>query len=233
MESKIKSSFIPQDAGKQARPKPSIGDGSDLLMLGAIILLMASLTLAGGVFLYSKYLGNSIAVKQSSIDRARAAIEPALIEELSRLDIRMRSSDALLGRHVSMSTVFSLLEQITLQSIELTELGIISSGSEAVKIVLKGAAKSVNSIALQSDLYGKSGIITSPIFSDINRKSNGLTQFRVDALLNLNAIRYRNLIAGGRSIDQAAAEEEALLQQQVDTEETTPFGAPPSGESQQ
>lgn len=201
MESQIKSSFIPQDVGKQA---PSVrrgaSGGGDLFVLGAIILLVASIALAAAVFLYSQYLTSSIASKQDSIDRARAAIEPALIEELARLDARMSASDLLLQQHLAPSVIFDLLEQITLQSIALSEFTLISEGVDSLKITMKGQAESVNSIALQSDLYGRSGVITSPIFSDINRNADGLMDFRVDAILNPNAMRYVRLVEANTGV---------------------------------
>lgn len=228
MESQIKSSFIPQDVGKQSRPtRVKTGSGSDLLMLGAIILLIASLTLAGGVFLYSKYLNNSISVKQGSIDRARAAIDPGLIEELSRLDNRMDASGALLAQHLSLSAVFALLEQITLESVQLNELSITTDGNNTIALQLDGEAESVNSIALQSDLYGKSGIITSPIFSDITRKTNGLTSFHIDALLNPDAIRYRNLYS-----TQQQRQTETTEQPQQTTESPSATTTPSSESSE-
>lgn len=200
MESQIKASFIPQDVGK-IRPavrRMSAG-GSDLIVLAAIILVVASIALAAAVFLYAQFLQNSIVSKQDSIDRARASLEPALIEELSRLDARMGASDTLLQRHVAPSILFDLLEQITLQSIALTDLSVSSEGLDTIKISMKGEAQSVNSIALQSDLYGRSGVITSPIFSDINRATDGLMHFKVDAILNPNAMRYARLVGAAPS----------------------------------
>lgn len=195
MESQIKASFIPQDVGK-ARPavRRMAAGGSDLIVLASIILMVASVALAAAVFLYAQFLQNSIVSKQDSIDRARASLEPALIEELSRLDARMGASDTLLQRHVAPSILFDLLEQITLQSIALTDLSVSSEGLDTIKISMKGEAQSVNSIALQSDLYGRSGVITSPIFSDINRATDGLMHFKVDAILNPNAMRYARLV---------------------------------------
>lgn len=200
MESQIKSSFIPQDVGKETRKRPIGAGGGDLLVLGAIIILIASISLAVAVFLYTQYLSTTIAGKQQSIDRARAAIEPGLIEELARLDARMRSSGLLLSRHVAPSILFEVLEQITLQSVVLTDLGLTTEAPDSIRLHVEGLARSVNSIALQSDLYGKSGLITSPIFSDINRDGNGLMHFDVKALINPNDFRYARLVEAARSL---------------------------------
>ena len=204
MESQIKASFIPQDVGTEPKlRRGGTSGGSDLLVLAAIILLVASIALAASVFLYAQYLQGTITSKQASIDRARAAIEPALIDELARLDARMASAATLLGQHVAPSVVFDLLEQITLHSIALTDFSLTTEGVNSLKISMKGEAQSVNSIALQSDLYGRSGIITSPIFSDINRGTDGLMQFRVDAILNPTALRYARLVENAAAAGSA------------------------------
>ena len=236
MESQIKASFIPQDVGKAPVLKRRGGaGGSDLFILGGIILLVASVALAASVFLYVQYLQNSIVSKQDSIDRARAALEPALIDELSRLDARMKAADVLLQLHTAPSIVFNLLEQITLQSIQLTDFELTTDGMSSLKITMKGEAESVNSIALQSDLYGRSGIITSPIFSDINRASDGLMSFRVDAILNPDAVRYSKLINTAGTATTNTTGQPTTLQTTVDQAgqaptdaSTTPQGSGPS-----
>jgi len=221
MESQIKSSFIPQDVGKEPTARRvSGGSAGDLFVLGAIIVLIAALSLAVAVFLYTQYLNTTVASKQQSIDRARAAIEPALIEELSRLDARMRSSGILLGRHVAPSIFFDVLEQITLQSVVLTSLGLTTSGPDSIKITMEGLARSVNSIALQSDLYSKSGLITSPIFSDINRQEKGM-HFKVDALLNPNNFHYSRLVEAQQGTQQFGSSEPLLQSPGAPTDRTT------------
>lgn len=217
MESQIKSSFIPQDTVTPVKRRIVVGNGGDLLVLVATILMVASAALAGSVFLYNKYLENSIASKQQSIQRAQAAIEPALIKELSKLDSRLNASDLLLGAHISVASVFSVLEQVTLQSIELTDFSMVTEAPDSIKLTLKGLARSVNAIALQSDLYSRSGVITSPIFSDINRTNDGLTQFRVDAELNASALRYRTLLSAAAGQQNAAQEQQ--IQQQIQQQE--------------
>lgn len=226
MESQIKSSFIPQDVGKEVR-KSSPGAGGDLLVLGAIILLIASVSLAVAVFLYTQYLNTTIAGKQQSIDRARAAIEPALIEELARLDARMRSSGLLLSRHVAPSILFEALEQITLQSVVLTDLGLTTEAPDAIRLHIEGLARSVNSIALQSDLYSKSGLITSPIFSDINRDSNGLMHFEVKALINPNNFHYARLVEAASALQGSQFEQQVVPDTQG-TEQPDAEGSVPS-----
>ena len=215
MESQIKSSFIPEDTVAPKRKHGVVmSSGGDLLLLLGTIALVASGALAGAAFLYHRYVENDISVKQQSIQRAQDAIEPALIQELSRLDARMQSADTLLDSHISTAAVFSILEEVTLQSISFTDFSLITDAPGSIKLTLRGMARSVNAIALQSDLFGKSGVITNAIFSDINRNAEGFTQFRVDATLNTAALGYRTLLT-------AAANGQSLLRSEQQMAETT------------
>ncbi len=54
---------------------------------------------------------------------------------------------------------------------------------------MEGVAQSVNSIALQAEIFSKNGVIASPIFSDIQRQPEGV-HFSLSALINPAAINY-------------------------------------------
>lgn len=220
MDSKITSSFIPRDTARSGPTGPAYASGGfDLLMLGGIILFVASVSLAIGVFLYLQFVESSLAGKSEQLQRAQEAFEPALIAELTRLDDRMTAADDVLNQHLAPSELFRILEDLTLETISLTSLNFEANSGGNVSVSLAGVARSVNSIALQADLFGKHVAITSPIFSNINRDENGVL-FDVSATLNPTAIRYSNIL---NSRTQPAA----LPQDELPQEETNiPFFAP-------
>lgn len=194
MESQIKSSFIPPDTGAVPQPRRSKKSGGvDLALLAGVILLVASLAIAVGVFLYVQYLENSLASKQEQLERARAAFEPSLIEELTRLDNRLTLAGDLLYNHTAPSELFRVLEELTLETVSFRDMQFMVESPSRMSLTLSGDAASVNSIALQADLFGKHTAISSPIFSNINRAQNGIVQFDVSALINPNAIKYVNV----------------------------------------
>src|SRR3989344_1315253 len=183
MESNIRSSFIPQSpilAPTQGQKKK--GGGFDMFMLLALVLFIASATLAVGVFLYVQYMNASSASKLDQLERAKAAFEPALIAELTRLDDRMRAADEVLSIHVAPSALlrvfeqpttptaalpappralFRVLEQLTLQTVAFSALDFAAQNSTDMTLAMQGVAQSVNSIALEADLLSKSGVISN------------------------------------------------------------------------
>lgn len=197
-ESPIQSSFIPRDASAPAGVKPQRGGLYDLLMLVSVVLFIASVVLAVGVFLYVQFLQSESASKLQQLQRAEAAFEPKLIEKLTKLDDRMRAADDILSAHIAPSVVFAILEQTTLETVQFRSLDFQAGTPDQIQLRLEGTAQSVNSIALQADIFGKSSVITDPIFSGIQRQSDGVS-FSVSAFIKPSAIRYASVAAAALS----------------------------------
>ena len=123
------------------------------------------------------------------LERAKAAFEPSLIQEITRLDDRMRAADIILSNHIALSVFFHMLEQVTLTTVSFRSLDFEATDPQNMTIKMDGIAKSVNSVALQADTFSKVGVIVSPIFSNINRELDGV-RFSLTALLNPASLRY-------------------------------------------
>lgn len=226
MESGIQSSFIPKDAGKvAAAPRLERSGGlPDLLLLLAIVLFVASLALAGGVFLYQQYLSTSAASKLAQLKTAQEAFDPALIQEITRLDDRMRIADQVLGKHVAPTAIFLALQQATLTTVSFSSLSIESNDPSKITMEMNGVAQSVNSIALEADILSRNGVVTNPIFSGITRKEDGV-HFTLEALINPAAINYVALVSGAARAMQQEAQPAAAPAEPVPA---SPFGSSPS-----
>lgn len=193
METGIKSSFIPQAPVVGSSAPRRRGSSFDFLVLLALVLFVASATLAVGVFLYVQFLQSSNASKLEQLERAKAAFEPSLIQELTRLDDRMRAADEVLAQHIAPTTLFKLLEQLTLQTVSFSSFT-FKTANDTISLSMQGLAQSVNSIALQADLLSRSGTIVNPIFSDINRQIGGV-RFNFTADVRREALLFRSLVA--------------------------------------
>ncbi len=220
MESNIRSSFIPQ----APISSPSMGarrdrkGGADLALLAGFVFFFASVVLAVGVFLYIQYLTTAAESKRAQLQRAKEAFEPALIAELTRLDDRMKAADVVLGNHTSPSDIFYLLQQLTLQTVSFSNFSFVAQNEREMDVTMQGLAQSVNSIALQADLLSKSGLIVNPIFSNINRTTEGV-RFDFVALVDPEKLRYRSVDVVAPSTPQEASSE------------LSPFEASPSPRS--
>jgi len=205
METGIKSSFIPSDATSlSSSPRiPTRTGFADLLVLISIVLVVASVALAAAVFLYLQYMQTSSASKLEQLERAKDAFEPSLIQELTRLDDRMRAGSQVLQNHIAPTAFFRVLEQLTLQTVAFGNLDFQAVDHQNITIKMAGLAASVNSIALQADYMSRSGMITSPIFSNINRAAGGF-QFELAANINPSSLRYAQIGFAPAPVDPQA-----------------------------
>ena len=222
METGIQSSFIPKEAGKVsavARPISGGGGLAELFVLAAVILLVASVALAGGVFLYQQFLRQQATSKAEQLKRAEAAFEPSLIQQLTRLDDRMHAADTLLNAHLAPSVFFSSLDQATLTTVSFTDLVIAATDANQTNIKMNGVARSVNSVALQADLFGKNAVISNPIFSNIDHQPDGV-HFSLTALINTAAMNYGQVLT---SSQQAASPAPQVQTPATTTTPASPF----------
>jgi len=228
MESPVQSSFIPRDAGTPSRVQSGGRGGlSELFLLISILLLVVSGALAAGVFLYTQYLETSTKSKLDQLNRAEAAFDPSLVQQLTRLDNRMRAGEALLSAHVAPSQLFATLEQTTAQDISFSSLSYDASDPTQISLKMNGVAGSVNSIALQAQLFSQSGLITSPIFSNIDAEQDGI-HFSFSGLVNPSAISYGKLV--GASAPSPQAQPQTQTQTQAPA---SPFESSGSGSATQ
>ncbi len=181
----------------------------DLFFLAAIVLCVASLALATGLFLYVQYLQSASTSKVDQLQRAKAAFEPSLIQELTRLDDRMRAAGDVLGAHLAPSAFFRMLEGTTITTVAFQSLDFQAQDSQHMTVKMDGLADSVNSIALQADLFSKGGMLTSPIFSNINREQDGV-HFSLSGIVNPVSINYVQEMAASAAGSQPAAVQGAV-----------------------
>ncbi|HEV3244873.1 MAG TPA: PilN domain-containing protein [Candidatus Paceibacterota bacterium] len=194
MDSSTQPTFLPHEAVTTVPARRAGGGLSELLLLVSIILFIVSAALAGGVFLYDQYLQNSNASKLSQLQSAQAAFDPALVQQLTRLDSRMSSAESLLSAHLAPSQFFSMLDQSTVQDVSFTSLSYNATNPRQVTLTMTGVAGSVNAIALQAEVFSQSGVITNPIFSNIDAEQDGV-HFNFTALVNPSALSYQSYVA--------------------------------------
>lgn len=219
--------FIPHDTAVAAAPRAHKGGLNDLLLLCGIVLLVASGALAVGVFLYQQFLQTQNTAKVSQLQRAEAAFEPSLIAQITRLDDRMHAASTLLGNHLAPTAFFQALDQSTLQTVSFQTLDIEAPDAAHITLKMQGVAQSVNSIALQADVFSKSNIITSPIFSNIARQSDGV-HFDLTAVVNPAALNFASLVSSaGAALPNSAAPASSTVSP------SSPFGGSQAPSTQQ
>ena len=192
----VPSSFIPHDTAESSRARRASTAGlTDLLLLFSIVILIASAALGIGVFLYQQYLVTSEKSKIDQLDHAKKQFDPVFVQNVMRLDDRMRSAEKILAAHIAPTALFQALQQTTLTTIAFRSLDFAIDSNQHPTIKMSGVAQSVNSIALQEDLFSKGTVVNSPIFSGIDRQLDGV-HFNLNAVVNAQAINYTQIVNG-------------------------------------
>ncbi len=172
------TSFIPKKP-LVVTPSQYQARGVSIVVLVSVIIFVTTAALAGGVFVYKNILKNDIANMQESLARARSAFEPELIEKLQRLDKRMMAAQIILHDHLATSALFDVLSRATLQTVRFTGFQVGIDEKRSVVVNMRGQARDYQSVALQSDQFGKTKGIRNPVFSGLTLDSFGRVQFEV------------------------------------------------------
>jgi hypothetical protein len=196
MEQNIHTSFIPKKSLSTVSQRERKSDNIGIIFMLTLIIFIGAIAIAISAFLYQQFLLQSIEKKKASLELAQGRFEPALIEKMSRLDIRMQSAENILSKHKAVSSFFQLLEENTLVSIQFENLSYKTDETTSrVSVSMKGTASNFNSVALQSDIFGKNKFIQESIFSNLNLDNKGSVIFDFTAFIDPRLISYENTLS--------------------------------------
>lgn len=221
MESNIKASFIPKDAGNlgqvaaSSRSYTRARSGlTDVLVLFGVVLLIASIALGVGAFLYLNYLQSSYTNGIETLKRS--GNDDAFITEATRSANRMSVAGELLSTHTAPRILFDLLEQLTLTTIAYEDLKYDATQGGEIVLSMQGVAASVNSIALQAEKLSENPAFSSPIFTNMSRQKDGV-HFLLTTNINPAALNFGNTII---------PQQEVMNEPQQPTPESIPLFTP-------
>ncbi len=190
MEPQTPASFIPKkslDGGMRTRTSGALGG---LFFLVGLFLFIVSVTAAGGVFAYKGYLKTSITDKSASLKKAKDSFNLAAIEDLTRVDLRIKQAGVLLQKHIAPSAIFSFLSLQTLQNVQFVSFNYALQDDGSAAVDLEGVAASFSTVALQSDQFAASKVLKDIVFSNIKVEAGGKITFSVKATIDPSLISY-------------------------------------------
>lgn len=201
MEPKFQSSFIPKgpvSSASMATQNYAVRKPKSILGFLAMLIFVFSLLGAAAVLGYKFYLSYSIKTLAAEVEAGKAAIEEETVQEIMRLNNRMLSAETLIDKHLIITPFLDFLEKSTLRTVRFREFSYIAENS-ALRLNMKGEARSYSSLAQQAELFKKSKDIKNPTFSDISLDDKGNVTFTVSLELDRNFLSY------GREVERTAA----------------------------
>lgn len=215
MENQSNTSFIPKARVPTSSRKSY--NWTSMLFVFSFILFLLTVFLSGGVFFYNKYLTENIQKKKEYLNKSKEAFEPKLINEIKKLDTRIKVAEKILNSHTTPLLIFRELEANTLSSVSFNSFSYENTNDGNHIVSMNGSARKFNSLALQSELFGKMDIFKNPIFSGLGLGSKGNISFKFNSEIDPGRMLFRNL-----NLDEENKEEETLDpddKEKVDEEE--------------
>jgi hypothetical protein len=201
MDQKFQTSFIPK---KPVLETVKFGGNTSgiFYILGEIVFIFAVI-ISVSTFAYQKFLESQIVKMQSSMGQAKENVQPDLIHELSRANLRFVSAKQVINNHTVVSQFFNLLESLTLQTLRFSDFSYSIDQSGQINVMMTGEARSYSTVALQSDIFSKNPGLKDPQFSNLDLNSNGNVIFTFKTKVNPVVVSYVKLLGTEPSTPQA------------------------------
>lgn len=200
MAIQIQTSFIsPKTPAVLSVPRAMGGRRVNLFFFFALLVFFGVLGLSVTVFFYKSRLIETITRLDASLIQAKKSFDPEFVAEVSRLRARIEGAKELLLSHRALSPLFDILEEKTLKSVRFQNFHFSAGNGRDITIGMIGEAKSFNSIALQSDVFGVERSFKDPVFSDFSLDESGNVIFNFKTAIDPKLLLYRETLLGTAS----------------------------------
>jgi hypothetical protein len=189
-----KLSFIPQ---KKFEPALYKGRGLGFAIIISFLLFFISIGTYGGLWLYKNNLSGQTAVLADSLEKAKAAFDIPMINNLGQVSGKIDSSKKLLEQHISPLPILDTLAKDTLKTVRFKGFRYAASKAEGTVITMEGSANDYSSLALQGDVFEKDKNIKSVSFSGLGLGEKGVVNFGVKLTLDPSMIIFKGEEKGG------------------------------------
>ncbi|MEK7607500.1 MAG: hypothetical protein AAB484_01050 [Patescibacteria group bacterium] len=190
MDPQFKTSFIPRKPIVAQAVGRSVSTSINLFSLLATTLFIVVIALSGGVFFYKSLIKKQIESNKVTLERAKGAFEPELIEQIIRLDTRIETSKKLLAGHLAITPFFDFLSTVTLSTVRFKDFSFSYLASDKINIEMKGQAQNYSSVALESDLLNSQKYLKNTIISDMALEPNGTVSFKILTTVDPSLVLY-------------------------------------------
>ncbi|MFA5773728.1 MAG: hypothetical protein WC908_03605 [Candidatus Paceibacterota bacterium] len=188
MENSFQTSFIPK--------KPITSSVSDktprnFFSLITTFLLIISILISVGLFVYKIYLTKQKESLSASLAIARDSFEKDTIDELALFDKRTESAKQILNGHIVLSPMFALLGEITIPQIQYTNFE-QQTNDKGFLVNIEGLALDYRSIALQADMFNsvKGRSFKNVLFSNLMKDKNNNISFDLKFNIDPDLLSY-------------------------------------------
>ncbi len=202
----IPTSFVPKQAIQASSPQTFRRHGANPINIVAPVILLVAVLAAGAVYGYQEYLGRVKTARAAELTAKEQGINQQAVQEFIRLRDRLSVGNKLLKDHVMLTSFFTKLEAMTLQSVRFRTLSVTIAADKSAEVQMTGEAKSFNALAAQSTAFSSDPDIRRAIFSGVRQNKDGGIDFSLTATLAPNLV-----VAGVEAVPKSAPTESMAL----------------------
>ncbi len=217
MENSFQTSFIPKklvtSSGSEKEPK-------SLFSIISIFLLIFSILLSGGLFLYKIYLTGQQETLSATLLKTRESFEKDTIDELELFDKRTEATKIILSKHIVLTPMFALLGKITIPSVQYTKFE-HQTNEKGFYVEIEGIARDYRSISLQADMFNsqEGRYFKNVLFSNLLKDKNNNISFNLKFNVDPVVLSYENNL----KLEETKLTEEVPVVTPTTTLPTTPL----------
>lgn len=194
MEPKFQTSFIPKSPISTQKENPMKKGGSfDIFSTVATLLFIATLLAGGALFFYKRIVNKEILSIKADISDTRDAFQPETIKELIDFNKTIRSTNQLLQRHIAISSLFNVLQSLTIKPISFKDFSYSELDGQIV-VDVKMEGKSYSAFAQQSGIFSKQEFIKDPEFSDFELSEGGTITATFKSIIDPTILSYEKTL---------------------------------------
>jgi len=188
---KYTTSFIPRKAVAVPNTPYVKSGGPNLLSLIGFFIFFGALLSAGGVYAWKIQIARSIDAQHQELEKTRKQFDEDTIKAATRLNDRINAVKNLLDSHKAPSQIFDILQKFTLDTVRLRTLTYTTDVDGTVNIKAAGSARGFESVVLQSDQLGLTGLFKDVLFSEVQSVGPKLVSFSLTASVDPKSVLYR------------------------------------------
>ena len=211
METKFQTSFIPKKPTASAigglSPAPRHRPTASIFMTIAVLIFIASIVSAGGVYAYKQYLLSTKITYQQQLDARKKQFNLDLITKLNSENIKINKARNVLKNHIALSQIFDIIGKVTTENVRFMSLDVtVPSAGSDVKISLQGYGSNLSAVAFQSTVLAQletlnlRDVVKNPILSNPALGGNGNTVgFNLSAVVDPASLSYEKMVSPASS----------------------------------
>ena len=192
MEQNFQTSFIPKKPIIEEINTKKSSTGF-LTVLVVLIFITMALTY-GGLYFYQTILIKNIASKQEQLDTANKRFEISKINDLEVLDKRLKAGNKVLERHITISPIFKILQEITMKQVRYTKFSYEIEEKDKIVVKMSGLAIGYRYIALQADLFSANKNFIDPVFSNLTLDDKSNVSFDLTFAVDPSLVDYKQTL---------------------------------------